>query len=446
LAGCNAHTQNVFRMVTLPSTPPIAGQRALMAIVFTDVVGFSAHMQKHEETTLQMLRQDFDTMRELCRQHEGSVLKTTGDGLLMHFVSAVQAVACALAIQRTFAEQARERFPEPNLLHRVGVHLGDVFVDKEDLFGEGVNIAARLQAEAEPGGICISQTVYQVVRNKLALQATRLGPRGLKNMTQTMPIYRLVLAELPLGAPAGGRDPAGSHTTPPMPVPARQSRRWLVFVVLFLLLMAAAFWIQVWSGRHQVQVRAEREQQALDALMAGDAGAPPHELVLRTLADWRAELRTRRSRALEAYDFAALERTLRDSGAPAAGSPEAVVREQTIRHMRELFDWLPTHLQKYHRDAPLVVRELTGTAPKQIKVYAGTDRRLYTTEGGATRQRDWTELKPTALAAIVAGAISQAEPLPPRAVVQGARAFADLYNLPELPAALKRDRAGHFRP
>lgn len=427
-------------MVTLPSTPPIAGQRALMAIVFTDVVGFSAHMQNHEEATLLLLRQDFDTMRELCRQHEGSVLKTTGDGLLMHFVSAVQAVSCAIAIQRTFAEQARESPAEQNLMHRVGVHLGDVFVDHEDMWGDGVNIAARLQAEAEPGGICISQTVYQVVRHKLTLRATRLGPRGLKNMAQPMPIYRLVLPEQP------AVEPAVSNSAPPIPVPAKPSRPWLVIVALFLVLMATAFWLQVWNSRHQVQMRAEREQQALDSLLADEGHVAPRELVLRTLADWRAELRSGRSRALETYDFAALAQTLRDPGAPAAGSPEAAGREQTLARMRALFAWLPEHLQKYHRDAPLVVRELTGTAPKESRVYAGADRRLYSTEGGATRQRNWTDLKPTALAAIVAAALCQTESLPPREVAQGALAFADLYQLPELPAALKRDRAAHFRP
>jgi hypothetical protein len=92
-------------------------------------------------------------------------------------------------------------------------------------------------------------------------------------------------------------------------------------------------------------------------------------------------------------------------------------------------------------EKPLVVRELTGTAPKEIRVFVGADRRLYYTEGGATRQRNWTDLKPEVLAAITAGAIVQADPLPPREAVLGALAFGNLYNLPELPEALKKGRA-----
>jgi hypothetical protein len=111
-----------------------------------------------------------------------------------------------------------------------------------------------------------------------------------------------------------------------------------------------------------------------------------------------------------------------------------------------LFGWMTTHLQKYNQERPLVVRELTGTSPKEIRIYVGPDRRLYYKEGGATRQRNWHELKPPVLAAIVAGAIIQADPLPPREVVQGALAFATLYNLPELRAALAQGRGQRFRP
>ena len=184
-------------MESNPPTPPGPGQRSLAAIVFTDVVSFSARMQADEETTLRLLRRDFAEMREICTQHHGAVLKSTGDGLLLYFSSAVQAVACALAMQRSFAGLAKTRPAPESLTHRIGIHLGDVFMNEQDVMGDGVNIAARLQAEAEPGGICISQTVYDVVRNKLALQVTQLGPRELKNISQAIPIYKLLLeAEL----------------------------------------------------------------------------------------------------------------------------------------------------------------------------------------------------------------------------------------------------------
>ncbi len=435
-------------MASVPSTPPIPGQRTLAAIVFTDVVGFSAHMQKDEETTLRLLKQDFDTMRELCIQHEGSVLKTTGDGLLMYYASAVQAVASALAIQRTFAELAKSRPADKNLMHRVGIHLGDVFVNNQDVMGDGVNIAARLQAEAEPGGICISQTVYHVVRNKLALQVTRLGPRELKNISQAIPIYKLLLKAQSIEEAAKNKPFAEDGSSPPMAAPRISNRAWLIIVAGLLFAILALLGWRAWTRHKQAVARAQTEQRALTALTQAEPSetALPRNRITRTLADWRTELKNKRSRALENYDFAALAQDLRDPASPVAGQPEAKIRAQVLQRTQVLFGWMATHLQKYNRENPLVVRELTGTAPKEISVFVGADRRLYYKEGGATRQRNWNELKPQVLAAIVAGAIIQADPLPPREVVQGALAFANLYNLPELTTELNEGRARRFRP
>lgn len=432
-------------MASTPSTPPIPGQRTLAAIVFTDVVGFSAHMQKDEETTLLLLKQDFETMRELCTQHEGSVLKTTGDGLLLHFASAVQAVACALAIQRAFAERAKERPADKNLMHRVGIHLGDVFVDKKDVMGDGVNIAARLQAEAEPGGICISQTVYHVVRNKLALHVTRLGPRELKNISESIPIYKLLLKAQSIEEAAKSKPLVDDGSNPPMPVRTLSGRSWLIVIAVVLVAAGAVLGLRAWGRHQQALDRAEREQAALQALMTEDSEMPRIR-IMRALAEWRTELRNNRSRALEEYNFAALAQGLRDPASPVAGKPEAQIRIQALQRTQQLFGWMQTHLQKYSREKPLVVRELTGTAPKEIKVFVGADRRLYYAEGGATRQRNWNDLRPSVLATIVAGAIIQADPLPPKEAVQGALAFAALYNLPELPAALREGRAKRFEP
>lgn len=419
--------------------PPGPGQRSLAAIVFTDVVSFSARMQADEETTLHLLKRDFDLMREICTQHQGAVLKTTGDGLLLYFSSAVQAVACALAIQRTFAEHAKSRPPVDSLVHRVGIHLGDVFVNEQDVMGDGVNIAARLQAEAEPGGICISQTVYDVVRNKLALHVTRLGARELKNISQSIPIYRLLLE----AQAAGAEEP---EPPPPEEEPPPARSRWRLPVAAgaaVLLLVLAALVVRGLRQHRQAEARAAAEQTAFNALMADDTpdGTElPREGMARTLAEWRGELRRKRSRALEQYDFAELARGLADPASPVAGKPEARLRAQALQRTQFLFSWMATHLQQYSRERPLVARELTGAAPKEIKVYVGPDRRLYYTEGGATRQRSWTELQPSVLAAIIAGAMTQADSLPPREAVQGALAFAALYHLPELPEALREAR------
>src|ERR1019366_8950737 len=206
-----------------PGTSP--GQRTLAAIVFTDVVSFSARMHSDEVGTLRLLQRDFAEMRRLCADFEGQVLKTTGDGLLLTFTSAVQAVACALAMQRQFAAEAKGQPSQGGALqHRIGIHLGDVLVQDQDVMGDGVNIASRLQAEAEPGGICISQTVYDVVKNKLEMNVVSLGARELKNITHAMPVYQLLLDAQAMDASGKRRSRASARGAAPV-------RRKLLFAV-----------------------------------------------------------------------------------------------------------------------------------------------------------------------------------------------------------------------
>jgi class 3 adenylate cyclase len=130
-------------------------------------------------------------MTQLCQKFEGKVLKTLGDGLLMYFVSAAKAVECACEIQKVLAETVAKLSPGEALTHRIGIHFGDVFFSGTDVVGTGVNIAARLQTEAQPGGICISQTVYEVVKNNLSLQVTYMGSRKLKGIQEPLPLYQV---------------------------------------------------------------------------------------------------------------------------------------------------------------------------------------------------------------------------------------------------------------
>ncbi|OYQ65261.1 hypothetical protein B9G53_07595, partial [Pseudanabaena sp. SR411] len=169
------------------------GQQTLAAIAFSDVVGFSARMGKDEVYTLELVERDFRSMTNWCQKFDGKVLKTTGDGLLMYFTSAVQAVACAYAIQNEFANLAQSLPSNDVLVHRIGIHLGDVFFNAVDVMGNGVNIAARLQAQADVGGICISQTVYDVVKNRLDLEVTYLGELKLKNIQEVIAAYQILL-------------------------------------------------------------------------------------------------------------------------------------------------------------------------------------------------------------------------------------------------------------
>ncbi|MBL9214287.1 MAG: adenylate/guanylate cyclase domain-containing protein [Opitutaceae bacterium] len=428
-------------MESFPPYPSGPGQRTLAAIVFTDVVGFSARVQADEANTLRLLDRDFAAMRALCDKYSGSVLKSTGDGLLLYFSSAVQAVACALKIQRHFAEVARTHPPDQVLSHRVGIHLGDVIVSDQDVMGDGVNIASRLQAEAEPGGICISQTVYDVVKNKLALKATRLGPRELKNISEAIPVYRLLLEAQAMGS--GGSHPPAARpaTRPPGHGLSRTQKLAGAGGLALLLALAVALGVRGHFQRRQAEARAAATQEALASLLGpsdDEAERDAHGRMIRAARDWREELREHRSRLLDQCRPEELTRSLRD--APPA---ERADRQRALERIQGLFSWVTTSLQRYSRESPLVVRELTGTAPRDIKVYVGADRRLYHTDGGATRQRDWHDLRPPAMGAIVAGTLLDAPRLPPREVVQGAQAFAYLYGVPELIEAL---RQGPRRP
>lgn len=175
-------------------TSALKGHRTLATVVFTDCVGFSARMSADEDHTLKLIHRDLKLMKKMCEQFEGRVLKSTGDGLLLHFNSAVKAVEFAIEIQRSLIEAAAKLPPKDSLQHRIGIHLADIFITETDVMGNGVNIAARLQGAAEPGGICISQTVYDVVKAGLQFDTEYLGPRELKNIREIVPVYKVLLA------------------------------------------------------------------------------------------------------------------------------------------------------------------------------------------------------------------------------------------------------------
>ncbi len=225
--------------------PVESTRRILAAIVFTDIVDFSALTQRDEERTLRLAHRDMDCIRKICQHCQGKVLKSTGDGLLMYFESATQAVACAMQTQKKMADLVRTCPPEEVLQHRIGIHLGDVFVSQDDVMGDGVNVAARLQAEAPPGGICISQTVYDVVKNRLDVKATYLGPRELKNIQEAVPVYQILVDAASV---TRGVQPPGKGAT--------SKWRWLVAgscaaVVLGVFVVLGIVWMSDTTDQEQ---------------------------------------------------------------------------------------------------------------------------------------------------------------------------------------------------
>jgi len=177
-------------------------RRRLAAIMFTDMVGYSALAQHNEALALVLVGEQQRLLRPIIAQHGGREVKGTGDGFLVEFASALQAMSCAVDMQNALVEYNASGPTERNIHIRIGLHLGDVVVRDGDVFGDGVNIAARIEPLAEPGGVCISGAVYEQVHNKIDLPLVRLPKPALKNIHEPIDVYRLVMPWEPQVAPA----------------------------------------------------------------------------------------------------------------------------------------------------------------------------------------------------------------------------------------------------
>lgn len=168
------------------------GERRLAAIMFTDTVGFTGLGQRNEALMMQLLNDQRRMMRPFFEKHRGREVKTTGDGFLVEFASALDAVRCALGIQGKLREENVTRPEETRILVRIGIHLGDVIHTGEDLAGDAVNIASRIEPLASPGGVCVSAQVYGSVLNKVECRFESLGAPTLKNVASPVEVYSIV--------------------------------------------------------------------------------------------------------------------------------------------------------------------------------------------------------------------------------------------------------------
>jgi adenylate cyclase len=171
----------------------VADSRHLVAIMFTDMVGFTASVQANEASALRLLREEESLIRPVFKAHRGREVKSTGDGFLVVFDSALRAVQCAIDVAQHLHQRNAEA-DGPPILVRIGIHLGDVEERNGDVFGDSVNIAARVEPLAEPGGICITEPVFGQVHNKISNKLEELGPRSFKNVRDPIPVYRVTLA------------------------------------------------------------------------------------------------------------------------------------------------------------------------------------------------------------------------------------------------------------
>jgi class 3 adenylate cyclase/pimeloyl-ACP methyl ester carboxylesterase len=167
-------------------------ERRLTAILAADVVGYSRLMGADEEGTLAQLKAHRRALVDpKIKQHRGRIVKTTGDGMLVEFASVVEAVCCAVEVQHGMVKRNAGVPQEKRIEFRVGINVGDIMIDGNDIFGDGVNVAARLEAIAEPGGTCISRQVYDQIEGKLDLRFRKLGHRDLKNIAKPVEVFAI---------------------------------------------------------------------------------------------------------------------------------------------------------------------------------------------------------------------------------------------------------------
>jgi len=181
-------------------------ERRLSAIFASDIVGYSRLMEADEEGTLARMnahRREF--LEPAVAQNRGRIVKRTGDGVLIEFSSAVDAARCAIDVQRGMGERNAGVSPERRIELRIGIHVGDIMIEDDDIFGDGVNIAARLESIAQPGGICISDDAYRQVRGKVNVNFQDSGEQELKNIARPVRVYQL----RPEAAPAAAKPASG---------------------------------------------------------------------------------------------------------------------------------------------------------------------------------------------------------------------------------------------
>ena len=178
-------------------------ERRLAAILAADVAGYSRLIEADEEGTLGRLKAlRVEVTDPKIAVHKGRIVKTPGDGLLAEFSSVVDAVRCAAEIQAAMAESNAPLPPDHRIEFRIGIHQGDIVAEEGDIFGDGVNIAARLEGLAEPGGFCISARVREDAAGKLDLAFEDIGEQSLKNITRPVRVFRVMTGQKPVSEPA----------------------------------------------------------------------------------------------------------------------------------------------------------------------------------------------------------------------------------------------------
>jgi TolB-like protein/class 3 adenylate cyclase/Flp pilus assembly protein TadD len=214
--------------------------RKLTTILAADVEGYTRLMRADEEATLKTLGEYRDVVDGLIARHEGRVFSTGGDSVLAEFGSAVEAVRCAISCQEEISSHNAELADDRKLMFRIGINVGDVMIRDGDLFGDGVNVAARLEGLAEAGGVCISGSVFEQIKHKLSLGFEDMGPQEVKNIAEPVSVYRLVPGQVSVSTDA---------TAAMKPADGKRWRMPAIAVVAAALvaLVGGVLWWQPWA-------------------------------------------------------------------------------------------------------------------------------------------------------------------------------------------------------
>jgi class 3 adenylate cyclase len=241
-----------------PESAPSPIERRLATILMADVAGYSRMMGEDEEQTVQTLRAHREIFDGLLKAHRGRIFNTAGDAILAEFPSAVEAVRCATEIQTALRTRNDHLPAEQRMWFRIGINLGDVIVQGGDLLGDGVNVAARIQSVAEPGGVCISGSVYDQIQNKLTLQIRQLGEKTFKNIAQ--PVRTFSISDESDGSQPTGVGRWSRSRSAPIVAAA-------IGVIAVLAVVAAGYWFY----RDHAARAAEEARRADEAQRVADA-------------------------------------------------------------------------------------------------------------------------------------------------------------------------------
>jgi len=356
-----------------PEGPPPALERRLATILTADVSGYSRMMGDDEEATVQTLRGHRAVFDALLKQHHGRIFNTAGDAILAEFPSTVEAVRCATEIQAALETRNEHLPPERKMLFRMGINLGDVVVQDGDLLGDGVNVAARIQTIAEPGGICISGSVYDQIQNKLSLQFRPLGAQSLKNIAQPVRTFLITHGE-------SGALPAA----PPVPAASPiRARVMAIAAVAVAVLAASGYWLYR-------DLDARRQQQdALAAQLAAEKQAA-------TEARRAAEEQSRRAATAETkaeQDRVAAENAKREASLQA----QALAAEDARRRNEAERKRLDDERQRLEAAKPTAAAPATASraqsAPMAVAAAAPSTRNVAATppaQSGSAKAFDGT--------------------------------------------------------